>query len=423
MVCPIYDLAWTLPLWLYGVGNDLDGIKKAIMNRNLFFLYLMELCAGFARGSYLVCIGWITLIVVGDVAAVGQVFIVAMLTVMLGGPITAVFVDRYNRKHMTIVAHTGIALSLLALGIAVNNNSDLPLPWFFVTVIAVTLLRHLYQGSHDGLIHANVDKNELVHVVARFRGTHLLATAFGTVITGMMIEHQSPLAGFVMAALASALLVVTVAPIRGVIVSQNATGLTGFLSDFAGGLAIFRNNHLLRNLTLLAGVALPIGQLSNAILSSFIHDDLGRGSDAFGLVDAAWPIGGMAAAAILSHGFKRLSATGMEYFLALLVGVVTIVFAYCTTVLSLALLHAAMGFSVWMCRIVIDGRVLQICSTDTVGRTKVYVEVMFSFAAMIMCLSPSVVKLPSTSGYFLFWGIVVVISSLLLWLSNGRKPT
>jgi hypothetical protein len=393
------------------------------MNRNLLFLYLMELCAGVARGSYLVCIGWTTLIVVGDVAAVGQVFIVAMLTIMLGGPITAVFVDRYNRKHLTIVAHAGIALSLLALGLAINNNGDLPLPWFFVTVIAVTLCRNMYQGSHDGLIHANVAKKELVHVVARFRGTHLLATAIGTVITGIVIENQSPFAGFVLAALASVLLVATVAPIRGVIVSQNATGLAGFMADFSGGLAIFRNNHLLRNLTLMAGVALPIGQLSNAILSSFIHDDLGRGSDAFGFVDAAWPIGGMAAAAILSLGLKRLSATGMEYFFALLVGVVTIAFAYCTTVPSLALLHAAMGFTVWMCRIVIDGRVLQICTNETVGRTKVYIEVMFSFAAMIMCFSPTVVKLPSTSGYFLFWGIIVVIISSLLWLGNGRKPS
>jgi MFS family permease len=385
------------------------------MTRNLFFLYLMEICAGVARGSYLVCIGWTTLIVVGDVAAVGQVFIVAMLTNIFGGPITAVFVDRYNRKRLTMIAHIGIALSLLAIGFAVDQNNSLPLSWFFITVIVVTLLRGLYQGSHDGLIHANVARTELVHVVARFRGTHLLSTAIGTVITGLLIDSQSPMAGFVLAALASVFLVATVAPIKGVIVSQNATGLTGFMADFAGGLEIFRNNLLLRNLTLLAGVALPIGQLSNAILSSFIHDDLGRGSDAFGFVDAAWPIGGMVAAAILSLGLKRLSAAGMEYAFALLVGVVTIVFAYCTSVPTLALLHAAMGFAVWMCRIVIDGRILQICTNESVGRTRVYIDVMFSFVAMIMCFSPTVVKLSSTSSYFLFWGIIVVINSLLLW--------
>jgi len=28
----------------------------------------------------------------------------------------------------------------------------------------------------------------------------------------------------------------------------------------------------------------------------------------------------------------------------------------------------------------------------------------------------------SISGYFLFWGIIVVISSLLLWFDNDRKP-
>jgi MFS family permease len=391
------------------------------MTRNLFFLYLMEICAGVARGSYLVCIGWTTLIVVGDVAAVGQVFIVAMLTNIFGGPITAVFVDRYNRKRLTMIAHIGIALSLLAIGFAVDQNNSLPLSWFFITVIVVTLLRGLYQGSHDGLIHANVARTELVHVVARFRGTHLLSTAIGTVITGLLIDSQSPMAGFVLAALASVFLVATVAPIKGVIVSQNATGLTGFMADFAGGLEIFRNNLLLRNLTLLAGVALPIGQLSNAILSSFIHDDLGRGSDAFGFVDAAWPIGGMVAAAILGLGLKRLSTEGMEYALALLVGVVTIVFAYCTAVPTLALLHAAMGFAVWMCRIVIDGRILQICTNASVGRTRVYIDVMFSFVAMIMCFSPTVVKLSSTSNYFLFWGIIIVISSLLLWARQRSR--
>jgi hypothetical protein len=70
---------------------------------------------------------------------------------------------------------------------------------------------------------------------------------------------------------------------------------------------------------------------------------------------------------------------------------------------------------VWMCRIVIDGRILQICTNASVGRTRVYIDVMFSFVAMIMCFSPTVVKLSSTSNYFLFWGIIIVISSLLLW--------
>ena len=44
------------------------------------------------------------------------------------------------------------------------------------------------------MIHANVAKRELVRVVARFRGIHLLTTAIGTVTAGIVIENQSPLA-------------------------------------------------------------------------------------------------------------------------------------------------------------------------------------------------------------------------------------
>ncbi len=391
-----------------------------LLTRNLLFLYIMELCAGSARGSYLVCIGWTTLMVSGDVAAVGQVFIVAMLTTIIAGLVVGVIVDRYNRKYLTIFAHTGIAGSLLALGLAVAVDSGLSIFWFFATVIMVTVLRNIYQGSHDGLILANVSPGKVVHAVARFRVVHLLATALGTLLTGMVIEYLSPGAGFLLAASVSVFLVFAVVFVRGVKTRKSTSGLVGLGQDLSGGLALFRKNHLLRNLTLIAGIALPIGQLSNAILSSFIHDDLGRGSDVFGLVDAAWPIGGMAAAAVLSLGLQKLSASNMEYLFSLLVGLVTIVFSLCTTVISLAVMHAAMGFTVWMCRILIDGRVLQICTEYTVGRTKVYIEIMFSFAAMVMCLSPTLVKLSMTSSYFFYWGLFVVVSTGLLWLRRSR---
>ena len=187
-----------------------------MIKRNLFFLYLMELCAGSARGAYLVCIGWTTLIVSGDVAAVGQVFIVAMITTMFVGPVIGVTVDRYNRKKLTIFAHTGIAVSLLSLGLAVTYDSEISIFWFFLTVVMVTIFRNLYQGSHDGLIHANVDASDLVHVVARFRGVHLLATAVGTVLTGIVIEYHSSAGGFLLAAAFSIFLVLSVAFVKGV---------------------------------------------------------------------------------------------------------------------------------------------------------------------------------------------------------------
>ncbi len=379
----------------------------------------MELCAGAARGSYLVCIGWTTLIVSKDVAIVGQVFVTAMLTTILSGFFIGVIVDRHNRKYLTIFSHLGIAITLLLLGFGVALTDGIQDYWFFVAVVAVTVFRNIYQSSHDGLIHANVNNEELVHSIARFRGIHLLMTAIGTVLTGIVIEVYSPTAGFILCSSFSLLLILSVIFVKGVRTKENIVGLSGMLNDLSVGLSLFRDNRVLWTLTLLAGVSLPIGQLSNAILSSFIHDDLGRGSDVFGLVDAAWPVGGMVAAAILSLGLKQLSVNKMEYAISLIVGLVTVLFSFCTTVFALTIAHALMGFSVWLCRIIIDSRMLQLCSESTVGRTKVFIEIMFGLFAMIMCLSPTIIKLPYTSGYFLYWGVIVVIGTGILWLSRS----
>lgn len=390
------------------------------MNRNLIYLYLVETCSGMARGSFLVCIGWTTLVVVGDVAAVGQVFIVAMLTTMLAGPLSAVIVDRHNRKHLVIVAHLGIALSMIALGTAVAQLGDLSRAWFFLAVATAVALRNLYMGAHDGLLHANVEHTQLVTAVSRFRGIHLAATAIGTVAAGVIIEWYSPTAGFVFSAVASILLALFAGGLTGAVEHSVSTGLRGFLSDLRAGLELFRRYRELPSLVLLAAVALPIGQLSNAILSSFIRDDLGRGSDVFGIVDAAWPLGGMAAAALLGLGLRQRKSNGLEYLFALLVGLSTLLFAYCDSVPMLVLVHAAMGFTVWICRILIDGRILQICDADTVGRTRAYIEVTFSFSALLMCLSPTLVNLPTTGDYFFYWGAIVVICTLLLWVARCR---
>jgi hypothetical protein len=384
----------------------------------------MEFCAGLARGSYLVCIGWTALIVSGDVAVVGQIFIISMIANIIAGLFIGTTVDRYNRKLLAILAHLGIAASLVLLSTVLAHNENIPIFWFFLTVIFVNSFRLLYQGSHDGLIHANVNSEDLIYAVARFRSVHLIATAIGSAVAGVLIETISSTIGFLFSASTSIFLILAVVFIKGIIVRANTAGLIGFLQDISGGLALFRNNRILRSLTILAGISLPIGQLSNAILSSFILDDLGRSSDAFGLVDAAWPVGGMAAAAVLSLKLQALSKDNIEYLFALSVGILTIVFSFMSNIIPLVIGHAALGFSVWMCRIIIDGRILQICNAQTVGRTKIYIDMIFSFSAIIMCLSPTLYKMPSTSGYFLFWGAFITILTGLLWLMQiSKRPS
>ena len=170
-------------------------------------------------------------------------------------------------------------------------------------------------------------------------------------------------------------------------------------------------------LAFLSATALPAGQLTNAILSSFIRDDLCMGSDIFGMVDAAWAIGGMMGAALLSNKIKKFTNEFDEYYIAILAGVATIVLSFCTAFVSLAAAHFFMGFFVWLCRIIIAGRVIEQCDSENVGRTRLYMEVLFSVSAMFMAFSPTLIQLDATASYFLYWGIFIVISSalFLIW--------
>jgi MFS family permease len=392
-----------------------------LKRREVKLLYLMASLSGLARGAYLVCIGWTTLVLSNNVATVGQIFIVSSVTLVLAGPIVGVIIDRYKRKKLIILAQFLIAVSILGFGGFLFYSPDLSVLWLFGIVAIVTVLRIMYFGAFDGILRASVENSEILQTVARTNAIHLFSAAAGTAAVGLIIDRFSAAHGFLATAAASIGLVIVAGFIADGFVKTNARGMSGFWFDLRSGFEIFRNNKFIQSIVLLSVVALPIGQLSNALLSSFIRDDLGEGSDLFGFVDATWPIGGMLAAALLSNQLKKLNAKNIEYFLAVMAGVSTIILSYGTASLGLAIAHGFMGFFVWSCRIVTGARILALCRNENVGRTRVYIEAMVSVSAMVMCLSPTLVVLEATASYFLYWGLFVVAGAILLWVWKNRQ--
>ncbi len=317
--------------------------------KEIQLLYLMALLSGLARGAYLVCIGWTTLVLSNNVATVGQIFIVSSMTLVLAGPIVGVIIDRYKRKKLIILAQFLIAVSILGFGGFLFYTPDLSVLWLFGIVAIVTVLRIMYFGAFDGILRASVENSEILQTVARTNAIHLFSTAAGTAAVGLIIDRFSPAHGFLATAAASIGLAIVAGFIADGFVKTNARGMSGFWFDLRSGFEIFRNNKFIQSVVLLSVVALPIGQLSNALLSSFIRDDLGEGSDLFGFVDSTWPIGGMLAAALLSNQLKKLDVKNIEYFLAVMAGVSTIFLSYGTASLGLAFAHGFMGFFVWAC--------------------------------------------------------------------------
>ncbi len=382
--------------------------------RAVLHLYVLELLSGLARGGFLVCVGWTTLVISESVATVGQIFIVIHLASAISGPIVGVVVDAAPYRRVIIGAQVVIALAMTLFGWGLLAGTG-GLMLLFVLAGVITIARLTYRVGFEKLIRLFVIESDTVSVLARANFLHLLATSIGTVVCGVAIEWLSPAAGFLLAAVPSLLLAVVafgLPPAAALHKDERPAGAV--LSRIRAGFKIIIDKPILRHGLILALFALPVGQLSNAVLSSFIRDDLGRGSDVFALVDAGWPAGGMLAAGLLAILVRLGQDVRFACLYALALGVATIALSQGESVPWLVAIHALMGFSLWLCRIVVVGSMLCACAPHEVGRVRATTEAVVSLSAIVMCLSPTVVALPASGGYFLFWGLMVTAVAVVL---------
>ena len=242
---------------------------KALINKEINLLYVMEVFSGLARGSYLVCIGWTTLIISNNVATVGQIFVVASLTYILAGPFIGIVIDRYKRRKLIVLAQLSIAASMLCMGGLIFYTRDVSVAWLFATVISVSCFRLMYRGAFNGIIRASVDDKDILATLARANFIHLFSTAAGTAAIGFIIQSFSPAHAFAISAIASLFLLAVAKFLADGMVKTNSRGFHGFWSDFKSGLVIFKNNKLIQMLTLLSVV--DFGSISTAAAGSKIE--------------------------------------------------------------------------------------------------------------------------------------------------------
>ncbi len=390
--------------------------------RPIVLVYLIEAIAGFSRGSYLVCFGWSVLVFTGDVAKVGQVFVVSMLTVMLGSHVIGTLVDRARRKYIIMLSHLLIALVMAGVGWVLVDQQPFDQRVFFAAAVAITLGRLAYETALDATLKQVSSSITLTTSMARARVIHLLCTAAATVLTGWCLNAFKTSVAFYLSAASSVILVAAAVllPLMAITGGRAEKGKSS--RDFFEGFRILRTRPHLVPLILLAGLVLPIGQLSNAILSSYVRDDLNLGSWEFGVVDSAWPVGGLLAAFALSvlpsrwiERFRLSVTTG-------LVAIATILLAQTANLYLLAALHGAMGLFAWMSRILIDARILQAVPDGLAGRAKSNVTFAFSAIAIAMCLSPSLIPGLKTGTYFVSWGAAILVAALLFRLRQWNRP-
>lgn len=381
-------------------------------------LFAMELLSGLARGAFLICIGWSTLIVSNDVAVVGLIFTVGNITNIIVGPAIGVAIDRYKRKKIIIIAQVIIAVCVAFIGyLMLNADGLIHIYWLFVVMIIITSARLMYRVAFDGILRGSVKDKDIMQTMARAQTLHLLSTVISTGSMGIIISEMSMSIGFFATAIPSIFLLIVAVFLANSYIKSSNNGVKGYWIDFKSGLVIFKNNPFLCRLVLLAMAVLPIGFLTSALLSAFVLDDLNKGSDVFGLVEATWQIGGMLAAGLLSAKTNLFRGRYIIYAIGLLSGSSTIILSYSTDSYSLALSHGLMGFFGYIALITIKAKISESSNTKNIGRSIANLGVMINLSGIIMCLSPSFIEFNKTAPYFLYWGgfMIAAVTLLFVW--------
>ncbi len=387
----------------------------------LGFYYAALALTNVTRGACIVAQAWSAALVGAGLAGVGQIFVVSHAVIILCGPVVGVMIDRYSRRHLAIIGQLLIGCATLIPWLWVSAGWPLSL-WALVFVAAGSSLGYVVMsGALDAIQQAvgeRKDQPRISAVAGSIRQGFMIA---GSGIAGLGIHYLSPAAAYLFCSLfcvIAAGLIYFLPDAR-----VNAVRRGTVLTEVAIGLRELNAMPAVLRIGLLTAIGFSVGQLSNVLLPNFVRDELGGDSRLFGIVDALWSVGGVLSPLLLARfiGLHRLS--NVEYWSAILLGLVTALVWSVERPTTLMIAYFFLGCLFSVTKVVCDGRVLEICAEEVVGRVRTHIQSLISVVGLFIYLSPSILPIRTASASYLLWGSLVALCAAALFWTDMKART
>ncbi|NBB81796.1 MAG: MFS transporter [Alphaproteobacteria bacterium] len=356
---------------------------------------------------------------VRSVALVGQLLLAISLTSLITSAVAGPWVDR--RKRLPVI-RTGQSIRVAA-SVALVAGLGAGGPWIVPALATYAVVNALglsiNSGALDGVLQALIRPERRVTAAIRLSIVRQAGLAVGTGLAGLVLHAAGSVAvAAAMGAVAMAQLALAGSFARGLgPPPHDGTGESDGLR--AAGIDGLRQAAADRPLAAaMLGVALTfsVAQMTNMLAPGFVRDALRAGSDVYGLMEAAWAVGGGAILALAGLG-RRAGRTGGAAFLGLAVlGALMLGFAATRSVPAAVALYAAMGALFALTRAICDGRLLERADPARIGRVRAATTMLTSGFGIAIYLLPSVVLLADIAVYYQIWGVVIVVAGLGLAL-------
>ena len=266
--------------------------------------------SSFGDGMRFVALPLLAAQVSDDPRAVAFVSLAEQLPWLLTGLVAGALADRLDRRRMLWTIDSGRALAAGLLAVAITTGLA-SIPLLAAAGFALGCGQTLYSGAWSAIVPAVVGTHRLTSANARLQAGSVVSDALLGTPLGALLFALAAAAPFVVDAASFAIAAALVALLPGSFRPRrhgpHAEG-AGLFAEVSEGLRWLWRQPLLRTLCILGGISEFVAMGLIAILVLYARRVLGLDAAGYGLLIAAFAVGGLAGASVTARLTARLGA-------------------------------------------------------------------------------------------------------------------
>ncbi|NOR88702.1 MAG: MFS transporter [Anaerolineales bacterium] len=272
-------------------------------NRNFTFLWLGQLVSTIGSALTSLAASIVVFRLTGSALSVGLMLIATSAPTLVLGLIAGVFVDRYDRKRIMIIADVARAVVVILIPFLIPYG----IAWLYLLVMMTSVIGQFFDPAHSSVVPEVASDEELAAAnsfmaISAFGSTAVGFAAAGLIASKFPIEWAFYLDGLTFIISALCILVVKIAPLE----VEGETTIRVIGKNLRAGMTFLVNNTLLRSL-LMVSIPILLGfGLWNSLLLPFAERALHASEFEFGLQEAMTSIGFVIASLLMAKIGGRL---------------------------------------------------------------------------------------------------------------------
>ena len=272
-------------------------------NRSFTFLWLGQLISTIGNALTSLAASIVVFRLTGSALSVGLMLIATSAPTLVFGLIAGVFVDRFDRKRIMIIADLARAVVVILIPFLLPYG----IAWLYIIVMLTSVIGQFFDPAHASVIPEIASDEELAAAnsfiaISAFGSTAVGFAAAGLIASKFPIEWAFYINGLTFFFSGLCILAVRIAPLQ--VEGETTIRLIG--KSLRAGMSVLANNALLRSLLMVSLPVLLGFGLWNSLLLPFAERALHASEFEFGLQEALTSVGFVVASLIMAKVGDRL---------------------------------------------------------------------------------------------------------------------